>query len=234
MTNENTPHHHRLSYFLFLTGAFILLIGLTMIAPINVSNTKAFGVSEIVELTNQMRLQMNKKELRSNTRLMSAAQMKAEDMAKQRYFAHTAPDGTVAWDYFSNVGYIYEIAGENLAITNENAEAVIDGWLNSPAHRDNLLSSQFVDFGIGMARFGEYRGHQDTFVVVALYGRSAANQSLTASTVPAGISSALKPKFMTISPTIIAIISGILMLAGVYFEIRHIQRLHKSKNFASV
>ena len=173
-------------------------------------SSRAFGVSDIIELSNSAREQLNRKPLNTNTKLMNAAQMKAEDMAKQKYFAHTAPDGTVAWDYFKKVGYAYEVAGENLAITNETADAVINGWLNSPTHRDNLLSKQYTDFGIGMASFGDYQGHRDTSVVVALYGSQTSIQDPTAMTYPAGSTTKFKPKIPNLPISAIATVACIL------------------------
>jgi hypothetical protein len=191
----------------------------------------AFGVSDIVRLSNQARDQLGSKELKSNYSLMNAAQMKAEDMAKLRYFAHTAPDGTVAWDYFKKVNYNYQIGGENLAITNENADAVIDGWLNSPTHRDNLLNKEYTDFGIGMAYFGDYQGHSDTYVIVAFYASPASIQDVAATTNPAGISTALKTS-LNVPPAALAGAAAILMIGGAFLEFRHIARLHRQSQNA--
>ncbi len=229
-----TDHHahHRIGHTLFAFGAFLLLIVGTILLPITSVNTHAFGVSDIVKGSNDARTQLNKTPLVANNTLMSAAQMKAEDMAKGHFFAHTAPDGTVAWDYFKKVGYAYEVAGENLAITNESSDSVINGWLNSPTHRDNLLSTEYSDFGIGIAPFGDYQGHKNTFVVVAFYGRRGATQAVTAQTNPAGGTTTLKPRFISIPPAALASVGVGLMLIGVGFEIRHIRRLHNAKHLA--
>lgn len=221
--------HHRFGHILFMLGIFILLIGVTLITPLNSAITKAFGSSDIIRLSNQARDQLNRKPLATNTKLMNAAQLKAEDMAKIKYFAHTAPDGTIAWDYFKKVDYPYEVAGENLAITNETADAVINGWLNSPTHRENLLSNQYTDFGIGMSTFGDYQGHNNTVVIVALYGRQAAVQEPTAATNPAGSTTAFKPRIPNIPVAAIASIGTLLMAVGIVLELRHIQHLHNAK-----
>jgi hypothetical protein len=223
---------HRLGHGLFILGAFILLIGVVILAPLNSGSSKAFGVSDIINLSNQARVQLNSPKLSVNTALMNAAQMKAEDMARLHYFAHTAPDGTVAWDYFKKVSYSYAVAGENLAITNEDAQAVINGWLNSPTHRDNLLSTQYTDFGIGMASYGEYEGHPDTYVVVAFYGKPADTQNAAAPTSPAGPFTLFKSNFTNIPPAYLVSVSVVLMAAGGLLEFRHIQRLHRQSQIA--
>jgi hypothetical protein len=228
----NKKTHHHLGHGFFISGLFVALIGLTIMAPMNVMVSKAFGVSDIIELSNQAREQFGVNKLTTNTSLMNAAQTKAEDMARLQYFAHSAPDGTVAWDYYKKAGYIYSIAGENLAITNEDDKAVIDGWLNSPTHRDNLLNNQYTDFGIGMASYGNYKGHSNTYVIVAFYGHTAPSQSLVATTVPAGTSATLKPQFLSTSPAIIGSIAAVLMVAGVFLEFKHLKHLHKIPHFA--
>jgi len=224
--------HHRIGHSLFIVGAFLLLLFGTILTPMSSGSTRAFGISDVVSGSNQARAQLNKKPLTSNAKLMTAAQMKAEDMAKGHFFAHTAPDGTVAWDYFKKVGYSYEVAGENLAITNESSDAIIQGWLNSPTHRDNLLNSQYADMGIGMASFGDYQGHKGTYVVVAFYGKRADSQAIAATTNPAGGTTNFKPRLMPVSPEIIASIAIILMAIGVALELRHIRRVHHSKKIA--
>lgn len=214
-------------------GAFLLLLVATVLMPVSNLTTAAFGVSEIIDGSNQARAQFNKPAFVANPLLMSAAQMKAEDMAKQQFFAHTAPDGTVAWDYFKKVGYGYSVAGENLAITNQDANAVIQGWLNSPTHRDNLLSTEYSDLGIGMATFGDYQGHKNTVVIVAFYGkRASGTQTAAAPTNPAGGTTNLKPNLLPFSPALGISLAASLILAGIAFEFYHIRRLHHAKHLS--
>ena len=216
-----------LGHVLFITGVFVIFISFMIFTPIN-SSSYAFGASDVIGLSNQAREQYGKKTLKVNLQLMDAAQTKAEDMAKGRYFAHTAPDGTMAWDYLKKVSYSYDIAGENLAITNENANAVINGWLNSPSHRENLLSDDYQDFGIGMAFFGDYEGHKNTYVIVALYAKPAEKQVVTAPTSPAGTTTNFKPKLGDIPVAFIIAIAGLFMVIGSFIEIRHIKEISRS------
>jgi hypothetical protein len=209
----------------------LLVLGL-LVAPLSTMPTKAFGVSDIINGSNQARQQLNKSPLTASADLMSAAQMKAEDMAKGHFFAHTAPDGTVAWDYFKKVGYSYSVAGENLALTNQGSDDVIQGWLNSPTHRANLLSADYSDMGIGMASFGDYQGHKNTYVIVAFYGKRASKQSPIAATSPAGGTTSLKTSLLPISPAIVISASVVLMVVGITLEVRHIRKLHHAKHLA--
>ncbi len=222
----SNPPKHRVGHSLFVFGALLLLFSAAIFTPITTATTKAFGSSDIVDLTNKARVQLGGNELVTNTKLTSAAQAKAEDMVKLRYFAHNAPDGTMAWDYIKNADYAYEVAGENLAITNESAETVLERWMASPSHKDNIVNPDYQNIGVGMASYGNYEGHKNTTVIVALYGKPSGLQVVGASTNPAGGAAVLKPKYTNASPAVIGTIAVIVMLVGALLEFRHLRHLH--------
>ena len=231
MSNESS-HHHRIGHGLFAIGAFFILLFATLVMPYNTAVSKAFGASDIIDLSNKSRVQFGENALNTNSTLMSAAQAKAEHMVKNRYFAHYGPDGSAPWDYFSNAGYKYIEAGENLAITNETAEAVVNGWLNSPTHRENLLNKNFSDMGIGMAYYGEYQGNKNTYVVVAFYGKMSPSLVVTGAepTSPAGTIAAFKPKVLDVNPLIFITAGLSLLIAGILLEYRHLRHARPSRN----
>jgi len=223
----NTFHkrHPHLGHYLFIFGAFLLLVSLVLLLPLS-GSSKAFGASDIIDASNQARQKFNLPPLNTNDKLIDAAQMRAIDMANKRYFSHTAPDGAVAWDYLKKVNFTYQYAGENLAITNEDADDIINGWLDSPTHRDNLLSKKYDYFGIGIAYFGDYEGHKDTYVVVALYASPAHTQYVTAPVRSySGTSSFFKPDLVFVSPYTAIAIGGLIMTIGALIELRHIKHL---------
>ncbi len=126
----------------------------------------------LVSLTNNARADAHLSPLAENSELTIAAQAKANDMAARGYFAHTGPEGKLAWDWMHEAGYDYAYAGENLAAHFYNSDEVVQAWLDSPTHRANVMRSNFSDIGIGIAR-GTYQG-QDTIFVVQLFGTSKA------------------------------------------------------------
>jgi hypothetical protein len=116
-----------------------------------------------------------------------------------------------------------------LAITNESEDRVIEGWLNSPTHRENLLSSDYHDFGIGVAYYGDYEKHKNTTVIVAFYGHSKPALLVTGTepTAPAGTVAALQGSTIAgLNPGLLIAISIALILGGLGLEIRHIRRHH--------
>ena len=126
----------------------------------------------IVSETNEERGDEALVQLRRNTTLDRAAQLKAEHMAANEYFAHFAPDGTSPWFWFGQVDYGFVHAGENLAIHFNDSSEVVEAWMDSPTHRANILNGDFREIGIGVAE-GTYEGYK-TLYVVQLFGTPAA------------------------------------------------------------
>ena len=120
--------------------------------------------SVITELTNDDRLEAKLPKLKTNPLLAEAAQLKAEDMARRGYFSHVDPDGREPWYWFNQIGYHYTSAGENLAVNFFDSSEIEKAWMNSPAHRENILKRQFTEMGIGVAA-GEYEGYNTLFIV---------------------------------------------------------------------
>jgi|GEM_PF-651071 len=118
----------------------------------------------IIEQTNAERLKNGEKALTTNSELVLAAKMKADDMAAKGYFSHQGPDGTMAWDWMKKANYNFSFAGENLAVNFFDANDVVNAWMNSPSHRENILNTDFTDIGIAAVR-GTYEGHETVFVV---------------------------------------------------------------------
>jgi uncharacterized protein YkwD len=90
--------------------------------------------------------------------LVAAARQRAQDMASKNYFAHTSPSGETAFSIIDGYGYVYAIAGENIARNNypqsQTVQVAMDGFMNSPGHRANILESRFTRVGVGVATDG--------------------------------------------------------------------------------
>ncbi len=118
----------------------------------------------LIDLANKNRNENNVLPLKKNDKLAIAAQLKAEDMIENQYFAHFSPDGTTPWYFFTKAGYEFSYAGENLAINFTEAEKVDKAWMDSPMHRDNLLNANFKEVGIA-AKEGQYQNAESVYVV---------------------------------------------------------------------
>ena len=109
------------------------------------------AVQQVVSLTNAARRSAGLQDLKADSRLSRLAQQKAEDMAQNGYFGHNSPTYGSAFDMLQAAGISYRTAGENIAKGQSSAGAAVDGWMGSPGHRANILSSSFSELGVGYA-----------------------------------------------------------------------------------
>lgn len=123
--------------------------------------------------TNNARTANGLAPLSLNSQLNNSAQAKAQHMADYNYWAHVAPDGTQPWYFFNQAGYVYIRAGENLAYGFMSSQGAIDGWMNSPSHRANMLG-EYQDIGFGIVNAPDYQSSGQQTIVVAHYGAKTA------------------------------------------------------------
>lgn len=86
--------------------------------------------------------------LQLSAMLNRAALIHSQDMANKNFFEHRGSDGSKVGDRVARVGYSWKAAGENIAIGAQDAEAVVNGWIDSPGHCGNLMNTQFTEMGI--------------------------------------------------------------------------------------
>lgn len=159
----------------FLVGQFFLNFYL-LLQPSVLGFASNITPEKIVEITNQKRGEQGLPPLNIDTKLNDAAQRKAGDMFAFNYWAHTSPSGRTPWTFFNEAGYKYLYAGENLARDFMNPEAVVDAWMNSPSHRDNLMNPNYKEIGIAVVN-GTLNGVETT-LVVQLFGTPTPAPSL--------------------------------------------------------
>ena len=119
--------------------------------------------ARLLELTNAERRAAGVGELLPHAALEGAARHHAEEMMRLGYFSHVSPtEGrrTVS-DRLAAVGSTLVTVGENLAALSPNGpdvpERVIEGWLESEGHRENLLAERWTHVGFGLAESDDGR-----------------------------------------------------------------------------
>lgn len=178
-------------------SAILIFATIINIGSLSVAHA-AVSSGSIVSLTNSSRAQAGLSLLSTNGQLASAATAKANDMFTNQYFAHTSPDGKAPWNFINESGYTYTYAGENLAIGYSDASELQAAWMNSPSHRENILSPNFSEIGVASIS-GVFEG-ADTIIVVEMFG----SQSETPAPVPAKVEAAtdntVTPQEVTTQP----------------------------------
>lgn len=106
-------------------------------------------IQELIDLTNQFRVNNGLHALYFDPILTKAAQFHSENMAFLDFFSHTGVNGSRPLDRALEAGYESSFVGENIAAGYRSPQAVFDGWINSPGHRNNILNSSYNEIGIG-------------------------------------------------------------------------------------
>lgn len=104
---------------------------------------------QVVDLVNKERAAAGLQALKVNTKLAAVAEKKAEDLRDKNYFDHQSPTYGSPFDMMKQFGISYTSAGENIAKGQKTPEEVMNGWMNSPGHRANILNSSYTEIGVG-------------------------------------------------------------------------------------
>lgn len=187
----------------------VVIWGLRFLLPSVV--TYAANTIDAVDLMAKINLERTQRflpALTTNSKLITAASAKAQDMITRSYFAHVDPDGNYVWPRVTAAGYSpYTSLGENLAMDFTSAGDVINAWMNSPTHRANIVNEKFEDQGLASVA-GFYDNSRETIAVTSLFGTlqktiKSAPTSPTPASEPAPTTPAPQPTSPTPKPVVI-------------------------------
>jgi uncharacterized protein YkwD len=182
--NQYRPHLVRRTGLLLVVVSVVAVQLYGAIVPGAVLGARRqISETELLSATNQQRRANGLSPLVSDNKLASAALLKAQDMLKQQYWAHTSPDGMTPWHWFDKVGYNYTYAGENLAKGFASSGAVVSAWMASLEHRANILDVNYTQAGFAVVE--GVLNSQPTILVVALYGKPVSPLAVVAPVVAA-------------------------------------------------
>jgi uncharacterized protein YkwD len=129
--------------------------------------------------TNNRRANSGLPTLTLNSKLSEAARAKCADMIKRNYWSHNDPDGKEPWHFLDSAGYSYQWAGENLANGYDTEKKVVDGWMLSTIHKDNILNTNYTEAGYGFCKSENFNNSGKQAIVVQFLGtpKSTSNYS---------------------------------------------------------
>lgn len=120
-------------------------------APTDTPQTLENYESEVLRLVNEERAKQGLSALKTETKLSQAATIRAKELPT--LFSHTRPDGQSCFSVLEEIGIsTYRSCGENIAAGYETPKEVVDGWMNSPGHRANILSEKYTYMGLGICK----------------------------------------------------------------------------------
>lgn len=114
------------------------------------------AAAAVLALVNKERATAGCSALTVNEKLTKAAQDHSADMAAHSNMSHTGSDGSDPGQRITRAGYTWRTYGENVAYGYSTPEKVMEGWMNSPGHRQNILNCSFKEIGIGLAQPNRY------------------------------------------------------------------------------
>ncbi len=86
-----------------------------------------------------------------NNLLEKAARRHANDMAAHNHFDHIGTDGSNSAKRISDTGYNWSAIGENIAFGYTTASELIEGWIKSADHCQNIMNADFAEMGVAEA-----------------------------------------------------------------------------------
>ena len=110
---------------------------------------------QMLRLVNAEREKRGLSPLEMDATLRDLARYYSNDMFRRGYFSHVDPDGLDPFDRMEDADILFEHAGENLALA-PSVELAMQGLMNSPGHRANILSEEYGKVGIGVIDGGIY------------------------------------------------------------------------------
>ena len=100
---------------------------------------------------NRERERAGKGLLKLSEKLSQAAAVHAKDMAEHETLDHTGSDKSTVSDRAKRTGYPYILVGENIAEGQKTVEEVMETWMESPSHRENIMAD-FKEMGAARAK----------------------------------------------------------------------------------
>ncbi|CAH0347324.1 CAP domain-containing protein [Bacillus sp. CECT 9360] len=111
---------------------------------------------QVVDLTNAERAKQGLKALQIDNELSKVAGIKSQDMKDKNYFSHNSPTYGSPFDMMKKFGISYRYAGENIAQGQKSPQEVVQAWMNSQGHRENIMNRNFTHIGVGHVASGNY------------------------------------------------------------------------------
>jgi uncharacterized protein YkwD len=125
--------------------------------------------AQVRQRINAIRQKQGLSQLRNNEKLAQVARNYSQQMAEKKFFSHTSPEGSTMVQRVQSARIFYLMVGENLFMCTNVPQPVpsaVQGWMDSPGHRANILRPEYRETGIGVWRKG------NSYYVTQLFLRS--------------------------------------------------------------
>jgi uncharacterized protein YkwD len=107
---------------------------------------------------NAIRKEHGLEPLKTNPALVKVARDYSRRMCQENFFSHYDPAGKSAMNRVQSAGVSFQIVGENLAKSYNARNPIqtsVEGWMQSPGHRKNILRKEYTETGLGIWKQGK-------------------------------------------------------------------------------
>lgn len=122
---------------------------------ISTINTHIKWTNEVITLVNIERKKVGVEPLNQDLALNQLAVIKAKDMISRSYFDHNSPFYGYPWDMATLFDYTFVSLGENIARNFTSPKDVVEAWMASPSHKENILKDSYTNIGVGIQDNGK-------------------------------------------------------------------------------
>lgn len=117
----------------------------------SIDNVKTLE-QQVINLVNKHRAANGLAPLACNWELCRVARFKSQDMINKKYFSHQSPTYGSPFTMMQSFGIRFSAGGENIAYGQRTPQDVMNAWMNSPGHRNNIMSPIYTQIGVGVAK----------------------------------------------------------------------------------
>ena len=141
----------------FVGGVLVLLAMLAAtVRPAAADDSEM--LRRFIDGANAARASVGAPPLSEDALLDQVARERSRDMATYRYLGHVGANGETVFDLLGKRGVSFSSAAENVSwmsgYGDRSAGVALEGFLESPSHRDNLLNPSFNYVGVGVSYAG--------------------------------------------------------------------------------
>lgn len=185
--NNSKPNHFY--NFAKRSALFVLALGIlsfNVLVKVDVSaenNSEAVTLENLLQAHNEYRRAEGVAELKLNNLLNISSNEKGVVMIDNQCWSHYCPPGKSPWDFFDDASYDYIYAGENLAEGFYSMDSLMQAWINSKTHRDNIVKPEFTEVGFSIL-YGNYLNNSNNILVVAHFGTTPSGSSVMSAENP--------------------------------------------------
>ncbi|MCL1843877.1 MAG: CAP domain-containing protein [Defluviitaleaceae bacterium] len=124
-----------------------LILACAIVACFTLSGPETDLLAEV----NRARAAQGVAELAFNAEVSRLAEYRSEEMASLHFFCTRSRIYGEPDEMLVRFGVPFDAVGVNIAKGQDTAEEVLQAWLSSPRHTENLLNAKFTSAGVGLS-----------------------------------------------------------------------------------